>query len=130
MEKLTSLSKEKSKIITLILLALGLVLVVTGLVLMFQSGTSHTGGSGGLSRASTSIQFGADFYTTSAQATGLAANAVIDLYKLVSMASGIFFLFVGGVEICLTLLLAGKQCEKAEERKEEDAPAAAAPETN
>ena len=82
-----------------------------------------------LTSSSTSIQFGADFYTTSAQATGLAANAVIDLYKLVSMASGIFFLFVGGVEICLTLLLAGKQCEKAEERKEEDAPAAAAPET-
>ena len=83
-----------------------------------------------MSRASTSIQFGADFYTTSAQATGLAANAVIDLYKLVSMASGIFFLFVGGVEICLTLLFAGKQCEKAEEKKEVEAPAAAAPEAN
>ena len=40
------------------------------------------------------------------------------------------FLFVGGVEICLTLLFAGKQCEKAEEKKEVEAPAAAAPEAN
>ena len=96
--------KDKKKIFSLVLLLLGLVMVVSGIVLICQMGASHTGHSGGLVRASTSIQFGGDFQTTSAQATGLAANAVIDVYKLLSFVSGMFFIFVGCVDICLTLM--------------------------
>ncbi len=97
------MSKSK-KIVSLALLALGLLMVLVGVILICQMGASHTGGNGGLSRASTSIRFNADFYTTSAQATGLAANSVIDIYKLLSFVSGMFFIFVGGMDICLTLL--------------------------
>ena len=96
--------KDKKKIFSLVLLLLGLVMVVSGIALICQMGASHTGHSGGLVRASTSIQFGGDFQTTSAQATGLAANAVIDLYKLLSFVSGMFFIFVGCVDICLILM--------------------------
>lgn len=96
----------KKKIISLILLALGLIMVVAGIYILAQAGTTHTGTNGGICRASTSIQFGADFYTTSAQATALAANAAIDLYKLVSIVTGFFFIFIGGIDICLTILFA------------------------
>ncbi len=96
--------KDKKRICSLVLLFLGLVMVVIGFILICQMGASHTGHGGGLVRASTSIQFGGDFQTTSAQATGLAANAVIDLYKLLSFVSGMFFIFVGCVDICLILM--------------------------
>jgi cytochrome oxidase Cu insertion factor (SCO1/SenC/PrrC family) len=96
--------KDKKKIFSLVLLILGLVMVVTGIVLICQMGASHSGHGGGLVRASTSIKFGGDFQTTSAEATGLAANAVIDVYKLLSFVSGMFFIFVGCVDICLTLM--------------------------
>ena len=93
----------KKKIITIALLALGVALVLAGFIFICQAGTSHTGHSGGVSRASTSIKFGGDFYSTSAQYTGLAANAATDIYKLLSNVAGIFFMFVGAVELCLTL---------------------------
>ena len=96
---------KKKKVITAIILILGVAIALAGLVILFQADTSHTGYGGGVTRASTSIKFGADFYTTSAQYTGLAANAVSDLYKLVSLTTGIFFVFVGGMDICITLLL-------------------------
>lgn len=89
-----------------IALVLGIAMVVVGIVFLGLSTKSHAGTNGyGLSRASTSIEFGGDFYTTSAQYTGLAANTVTDLYAVVSMGIGIFFLFVGGLEICILLLL-------------------------
>ena len=97
---------KKRKVITVIALVLGVAIALAGLIILSQAGASHTGYNGGLSRASTSIEFGGDFYTTSAQYTGLAANAVSDLYKLVSIATGIFFMFVGGMDICATLLFA------------------------
>lgn len=97
---------KKRKVITVIALVLGVAIVLAGLMILTQAEASHTGYSGGVSRASTSIAFGGDFYTTSAQYTGLAANAACDLYKLVSIATGIFFMFVGGTDICATLLFA------------------------
>lgn len=96
---------KKQRIITIAILALGVALIIAGVIFISQAGTSHTGHGGGVSRASTSIQFGGDFYTTSAQYTGLAANTVTDLYELFSVATGIFFMFVGGMDICVTLLL-------------------------
>lgn len=96
---------KKSTILTLILLGLGIMMIISGSIILFQCDISHCGHTGGLSRASTTIEFGADFYTTSAQVTGLAANAITDLYKLISIAIGIFFLFIGGMDICVTLLL-------------------------
>lgn len=97
---------KKKRILVSTILILGVLLIVTGLILIGQAGTDHTGYNGGVSRASTSIEFGADFYTRSAQYTALAANAVTDLYELVSVSTGIFFVFVGGLDICVTLLLA------------------------
>lgn len=96
----------KKKIITAILLVLGLLMIILGIVAICQCGMSHGQGGykGYLTRASTGIEFGADFYTTSAQYTGLAANAVCDLYTFVSCAFGVFFMFIGGLDICLTLL--------------------------
>lgn len=95
----------KKRILTLIILGLGVAMMIAGLFILFQCNASHTGGRGGLVRASTSTEFGADFYTYSVQATALAANAAVDLYKLLSIVSGIFFIFAGGVEVCVTLLL-------------------------
>lgn len=95
----------KKKIITIIILALGMALMLAGIVILCQAGTDHCGYGGGVSRASTSIKFGGDFYTTSAQYTGLAANAVTDLYELLSIVTGVFFIFVGGMDVCVTLLL-------------------------
>ena len=92
------------------LLLLGIAMVIVGIVFLFQSGNSHLGANGsGVTRASTSIKFGGDFYTTSAQYTALAANAVVDLYKIVTLAIGAFFIFSGGFAICVTLLLTGKK---------------------
>ena len=96
---------NKKKVLTIIILALGVTLMIAGVVILAQAGTDHCGHNGGMLRASTSIEFGADFYTSSAQATGLAANAVTDLYKLLSIVSGIFFVFAGGIDLCVTLLL-------------------------
>ena len=95
----------KKKVVTLIILGLGVAMILAGACVMFQSDAYHTGYGGGVSRASTSIKFGGDFYTTSAQYTGLAANTVTDLYQLTSIVTGIFFVFVGGMDICVTLLL-------------------------
>lgn len=92
------------------LLLLGIAMVIVGIVFLLQSGSSHTGANGsGVTRASTSIKFGADFYTTSAQYSALAANAVVDLYKIVTLAIGAFFIFSGGFSICVTLLVTGKK---------------------
>lgn len=101
----------KKKIITCILLLLGILMIILGLIAICQCDTSHglINGSSEYSyttRASTKVKFGADFYTTSAQYTGLAANAVCDLYTFVSCAFGIFFMFIGGLDLCLTLLFA------------------------
>lgn len=93
---------SKKKFLCSVILALGVCLIVSGIVLLFHNG-NHCGYSYGLSRASTSIEFGADFYTTSAQYTGLAANATVDLYRLLSIVSGIFFIFVGGIDVCITM---------------------------
>ena len=100
---------KKKKVLTIVLLCLGAALALFGLIVLYQAGSNHTGVSGGVTRASTSIQFGADFYTTSAQYSGLAANAVVDLYTLVSYAIGAFSLFFGGLDICIVLLRADLQ---------------------
>lgn len=94
----------KKKILSVVILCLGIALILFGAWAFIQAENSHTGYSGGVSRASTSIQFGADFYTTSAQYSGLAANAVIDLYELTVYAISAFSVFFGGVDICAALL--------------------------
>ncbi|MBR1457377.1 MAG: hypothetical protein IJ594_09520 [Oscillospiraceae bacterium] len=99
-------------------LALGIALIIAGIVFLFLSG-SHIGANGiGLSRANTNIKFGADFYTTSAEYTGLAANAIVDLYAIVKAAIGIFFIFAGGTDCAVWLLLMGGK-DTAEEIPQE-----------
>lgn len=105
----------QKKLFTIIILALGAVMILTGIILLFQCNAEHTGAHGGVTRASTSIEFGGDFYTHSAQYTGLAANAVVDLYKLTSIIGGIFFIFIGAVDICVTLLLTGSKANPQKE---------------
>ena len=85
-------------------------LVLCGLIIcvgfLFVTGSkSHTGANGeGVGRASTSIEFGADFYTSSAQYTGLAANGVVDTYSMVRLGLGCLFIFIGGISCCFILL--------------------------
>ena len=96
------------KTIRLIALILGVALIIAGVAFLFHS-DSHTGYGGGVSRASTSIKFGADFYTSSAQYTGLAANAVTDLYAIVKTAIGIFFIFLGATDCCAILYFTNEE---------------------
>ena len=88
----------------MVILGLSVALVICGIAILLKSGTSHEGHAGGMTRASTSIEFGADFYSTSAQATGLAANAVIDLYSIFCTVAGILFIFIGGMSTCVVLI--------------------------
>lgn len=89
-------SKKSVCIITMIL---GALMIISGIIIMVWY-NSHTGLQGGLSRASTSIEFGADYYTTSAQYMRLAANAVCDTYLLIKMCFSLLFIF-GGILIIL-----------------------------
>ena len=111
--------KTSDKALSLLRL-LGIALIIVGIVFILAD-EAHTGRTGGVSRASTSIEFGGDFYTTSAQYTGLAANALVDLYDLIQNAIGIFFVFVGAVDCCLISFFKRKQqeCTVVENKQQE-----------
>lgn len=112
-----------------ILKLLGVLMVIVGLIFWFSSGKDHCGANGsGTTRASTSIQFGADFYTHSAQYTALAANAAVDTYQLISTAVGLLFVFLGATEICVGFILDGKK--EANVTADPDLAPAASPESN
>lgn len=90
---------KREKTIRIITVVLGALMILSGIIIMTFS-NSHTGSSGsGLSRASTSIQFGADYYTTSAQYMGLAANAACDTYSLIKICFSLSFIFAGAFVI-------------------------------
>lgn len=97
---------KRAATIQKILFCLCTALVLAGILLIVLPG-DHTGDGSGLVRASSRIQFGGDFYTTSAQYTALAANAVVDTYKLIKVIGGIFFVFLGAVGDCLMVLFGG-----------------------
>ena len=78
----------------ILFIVLGIITIAFG-VLLFLIGPDHNPSGTGLVKASTSIQFGADFYTTSAQYTALAANALVDLFDLVRYALSGFFVLGG-----------------------------------
>lgn len=84
----------------ILFIVLGIITIAFG-VLLFLIGPDHNPSGTGLVKASTSIQFGADFYTTSAQYTALAANALVDLFDLVRYALSGFFVLGGSIIICL-----------------------------
>lgn len=94
----------KKKALAIVILCFGIALILFGAWAFVQTESSHTGYGGGVSRASTSIQFGGDFYTTSAQYSGLAANAIVDLYELTACAISAFSVFVGEIDICTAVL--------------------------
>lgn len=100
-----------------IALALSVVMVVVGIVFLCL-GTSHTGAGGGLSRASTSVEFGADYYTYSVQYAGLAANALCDIFVMLKCAFGAFFILFGGLNTCYTL---SKILKNASAKKQDSA---------
>ena len=89
-------NKKVEQIIHIATAILGVVMIITGIILL-ASYVSHTGHNGGVSRASTSITFGADYYTTSAQYMGLAANAACDIYSLVKTCFSLVFIFAGAL---------------------------------
>lgn len=89
-------NKKVEQIIHIATAILGVVMIITGIILLV-SYVSHTGHNGGVSRASTSISFGADYYTTSAQYMGLAANAACDIYSLVKTCFSLVFIFAGAL---------------------------------
>jgi drug/metabolite transporter (DMT)-like permease len=101
--------KNSDKSLNLLRL-LGIALIIVGIVFILAD-ENHTGRRGGVSYTNTDIKFGGDFYTTSAQYTGLAANALVDLYDLIQNAIGIFFVFVGAVDCCLISFFKRKQQE-------------------
>lgn len=87
-----------------IALFIGVAMIIVGIVFIFWD-SSHSGLDGsGLARASTSIEFGADYYTISAQYSGLAANALCDIFKLLKFAFATFFVLIGGLDICFCLI--------------------------
>lgn len=92
----------KRKITKCIALGLSIVMILAGL-LFIMTYENHTSTGEGVTRANTNIEFGADFYTSSAQYTALAANAATDIYGIVKTAIGIFFIFVGGISCCSIL---------------------------
>lgn len=95
--------KNTKKLFNTIALCLGFALILVGIIFLFLS-ESHTGSNGsGLTRASTSIEFGADYYTTSAQYSGLAANALCDIFVLLKYAFSALFIFLGGLDVCIFL---------------------------
>lgn len=75
---------------------IGVIMIISGFSVLSMD-DSHTGYGGGVSRASTSIEFGADFYTTSAQYTGLAANAMTDVFDMLQTGFGLMFIFTGAL---------------------------------
>ena len=95
--------KNTKKLFNTIALCLGFALILVGIIFLFLS-ESHTGSNGsGLTRASTSIEFGADYYTTSAQYSGLAANALCDIFAMLKYAFASLFIFLGGLDVCIFL---------------------------
>ena len=108
--------KNKTKVDKIIFFV-GIVMIITGVILALSS-NSHVNGSG-LSYASTRIEFGADFYTTSAQYTGLAANALVDLYDLVKGISSVFFICAGLLVDCLVMKFAKDKEVKPVEQVQE-----------
>ncbi len=87
-------NNKVEKIIHIATAILGIVMIIAGIILL-ASYESHTGYNGGVSRASTSIKFGADYYTTTAQYMALAANAACDIYSLVKTCFSLVFIFAG-----------------------------------
>ena len=114
--------KSSDKALSLLRL-LGIALLIVGIVFILADET-HTGIKGGVSYTNTDIKFCGDFYTTSAQYTGLAANALVDLYDLIQNAIGIFFVFVGAVDCCLISFFKRKQQECTVVENEQQEPVA------
>ncbi len=85
---------KTEKLRKIIAITLGVAILISGIVILCMS-SSHTGSTGGVSRASTDIKFGADYYTTSARYIGLAANAASDIFDLIKLCFGLMFLFTG-----------------------------------
>ena len=103
--------KKGTRIFDVLILLIGILFVALGIYL-FLIGPDHNPSGSGLVKASTSIQFGADFYTTSAQYTGLAANALVDLFDLVRYAFSACFVLTGLLIDCL----AGKALVKVKNK--------------
>lgn len=113
-------NSKTEKIIHIATAILGIAMIIAGIILLV-SYESHTGHNGGVSRASTSISFGADYYTTSAQYMGLAANAACDIYTLVKTCFSLVFIFAGALislkELNVILQFVNTVAEKAKSTK-------------
>ncbi|MBQ7598477.1 MAG: hypothetical protein IJU56_07855 [Clostridia bacterium] len=104
--------KKTGKVFDVLTIFVGLLFIAAG-VYLFLIGNDHNPSGSGLIKASTSIQFGADFYTTSAQYTGLAANVLVDLFDLVRYAFSACFVLSGLLIDCR----AGKALTKEKNKK-------------
>ena len=113
-------NNKVEKIIHIATAILGIVMIIAGIILL-ASYESHTGHNGGISRASTSISFGADYYTKSAQYMALAANAACDIYSLVKTFFSLVFIFAGAFislkELNVILKFVSTVAEKAKSTK-------------
>ena len=85
-------------------MAVGIAAILVGLVFLFGFKDeifygSASSSSGGTTRLGTAA-FGADFYTDIYKSTTFAANALKDIYEMLSTCFGVLFLLMGAIDLC------------------------------
>lgn len=78
-------------------MAAGILLIVVGGV--FLLGFKDVAFYGNILRVGQST-FGADFYTEIYKSTTFAANALKEIYEMISTCFGVLFIFIGVIDVC------------------------------
>lgn len=89
--------KKKGNAWTLAGMAVGIAAMVIGLVFLF--GFKDETFYGSTVRLGTAV-YGADFYTDIYKSTTFAANALKDIYEMLSTCFGVLFLLLGAIDLC------------------------------
>ncbi len=90
-------NKKKGNAWTLAGMAVGIAAMVIGLVFLF--GFKDETFYGSTVRLGTAV-YGADFYTDIYKSTTFAANALKDIYEMLSTCFGVLFLLLGAIDLC------------------------------
>ena len=90
-------NKKKGNAWTLAGMAVGIAAMVIGLVFLF--GFKDETFYGSTVRLGTAV-YGADFYTDIYKSTTVAANALKDIYEMLSTCFGVLFLLLGAIDLC------------------------------
>ena len=90
-------NKKKGNAWTLAGMAVGIAAMVIGLVFLF--GFKDETFYGSTVRLGTAV-YGADFYTDIYKSTTCAANALKDIYEMLSTCFSVLFLLLGAIDLC------------------------------